>query len=151
MNVVYLSGLISTEYLESLTWRASVEPVLVEAGFQVLSPMRGKDNLVNLTTNGGLTDPRLTDGDIVLRDYRDILDSDIILAHLETFGSPRPLLGTIAELGWGWSNHTPIVGVAHPGNLLMRTHPFITRFVSHFCQDVEDAVDFVIQHYSRRP
>src|SRR6266436_3238829 len=91
-NIVYLCGLISTDFPESLQWRIDVATVLIEAGFKVLSPMRGKENLVQTSPNGGLTDPKLTESDIVLRDYGDVSRSDVVFAHLETFGSPRPLI-----------------------------------------------------------
>jgi nucleoside 2-deoxyribosyltransferase len=148
-GTVYLAGLISTEFPESLQWRIEVTPVLKEAGFQVLSPMRGKENLVHTSPNGGLTDARLTDKDIVFRDAADVEAADVMLAHLETFGSPRPLVGTIAELAWAWWTQIPVVAVTEGTNQLMYVHPFIREFVAHYFKSVDDAADFLIQHYGR--
>lgn len=145
--VVYLAGLISTEVLESLQWRLDVIPRLGNAGFEVLSPMRGKDPFT--LVGGGLTDPTLTSQDIILRDSRDVKRADVILAHLEIFGGNRALLGTIAELAWAWQFRTPVVGVAYSGNNLMRNHPFVKEFVSHYHETVEGAADFVVNYYGR--
>jgi nucleoside 2-deoxyribosyltransferase len=147
-GIVYLAGLISTDYPASLQWREEVTPVLLEAGFKVLSPMRGK-NAVELI-NGGLHDPSLTSKDIVFRDYHDVAASTVLLAHLEVWDSPRPMIGTIAELSWAWLLKIPAVAVAWEYNLLMREHPFLKEFVSHYFPTVEDATDFVISYYGRR-
>lgn len=143
--VVYLAGLISTEVLPSLQWRLDVAPRLENSGFEVLSPMRGKDPFTLI--GGGLTDPSLTSQDIILRDFIDVKRADVILAHLEIFGGGRSLLGTIAELAWAWQLRIPVVGVALPKNHLMHNHPFVKEFISHYHETVEDAADFVINYY----
>jgi nucleoside 2-deoxyribosyltransferase len=146
-KIVYLAGLISTDYPESLIWRVEVTPMLEAHEFDVLSPMRGKENLVLQSPDGGITDPNLTSKDIILRDYHDVVSSDIILMHLENFGSPRPLLGTICELAWAWEMKKPIVAIAHSDNKLMRSHPFVKEAVSHYCSTVSEAIDFTAHHF----
>jgi len=146
--VVYLAGLISTQAQQSLDWRPYITPRLENGGFEVLSPMRGKDPCKLL--NGGLTDPTLTSHDIILRDSIDVKRSDVILAHLETFGGGRALLGTIAELAWAWQLRIPVVGIAASCNHLMRNHPFVKEFVSHYYETVGDAADFIINYYGRK-
>jgi nucleoside 2-deoxyribosyltransferase len=148
-GTVYLAGLISTEFPESLQWRIAVTPVLKEAGFQVLSPMRGKENLAHTSPDGGVTDMRLTPKDIILRDFNDVSRSDVLLTHLESFGSPRPLVGTLYELSWAWYLRTPVVAIIRDANRLMLTHPFVIESVAHSFAEVDDAVDFLIQHYGR--
>lgn len=147
MNV-YLAGLISTEAPESLHWREKAEDYLWEHGITAISPMNSKSGLEHVSKDGGLTDPRLTNADIVLRDLRDIMRSDIILAHLDLFGSKRPLIGTIAELAWAWEHRKPVVAVASEDNALMRSHPFITRFVAHYFADMESAMSHIVNYYS---
>jgi nucleoside 2-deoxyribosyltransferase len=146
--IVYLAGLISTEVLESLQWRHDVTPRLENGGFEVLSPMRGKDAFT--LVSGGLTDPALTTKDIILRDSIDVKRADVILAHLEVFGGSRALLGTIAELAWAWELRTPVVGVALHNNHLMRNHPFVKEFISHYHESVCDAADFIVNYYGRK-
>jgi len=145
--VVYLAGLISTEVPKSLYWRHEVTPRLEICGFEVLSPMRGK-NTEGLM-QGGLVDPNLTSKDILLRDFNDVKRADVLLAHLELFGSTRPLLGTIAELAWAWQLNIPVVGVAHSANQYMRHHPFTREFCSSYHDNVWVAVDFIVNYYGR--
>jgi len=144
---VYLAGLISTDFPESLEWRDRVTPILEKAGFEVRNPLAGKGNLKCVTTDGGITTTVTTNRSIVLRDRRDVRESDIILAHLETFKSTRPLVGTIVELGWAWEDRTPIVAVAVGDNYLMRKHPFISEFVTQYWPTEQEAVDFIIRYY----
>lgn len=148
MKTVYLAGLISTEKPESLHWRIEAEEHLREHAV-VLSPMRGKENLVKTSKDGGITDPSLTKTDVTIRDYHDIRKADVILAHLESFGSTRPLIGTIAELAWAWDHKIPVVAVAREGNILMRTHPFINTFVSHYVEHIDEGVDILVRHWLR--
>jgi nucleoside 2-deoxyribosyltransferase len=149
MITVYLAGLISTEKPESLEWRTQIQPVLESAGMRVLSPMRGKENLVRTSKDGGITDPTLTPKDVIFRDYRDVKEADVILAHLDTFGSERPLLGTIYELGWAWMLQKPVVAIASKDNRLMRNHPFVVDTISHYCETLEEARNILVRHYGR--
>ena len=146
--VVYLAGLISTEVPESLDWRLKVEPRLTEAGFEVLSPMRGKNP--KALVQGGLVDPNVTSKDILMRDFHDVKRANVILAHLEIFGGNRSLLGTIAELAWAWQLTTPVVGIADLQNSLMRNHPFVREFISHYHCNIYDAAEFIINYYGRK-
>jgi nucleoside 2-deoxyribosyltransferase len=146
-KTIYLAGLISTDYPESLLWRIEVTPILEAHEFDVLSPMRGKENLALESPDGGITDPNLTSKDIILRDYHDVVASDVILMHLESFGSPRPLLGTICELAWAWEMKKPIIAVVHPANKLMLNHPFVKEAVSHYLNTTEEAVEFIAHHF----
>lgn len=147
MRTIYLAGLISTEFPESLEWRERITPVLWRIGFSVRDPMAGKKNLKQDSKDGGLTSVLLTSKDIILRDRRDVRESDVILANLETYGCPRPSLGTIAELAWAWDQRTLVVGIAREDNYVIRKHPFTSEFVSHFVKDEEEAVEFLSSYY----
>ena len=146
-KTVYLAGLISTDFKESLTWRLDAEMWLRAAGFDVLSPMRGKKNLASESPDGGLTSTRLTPRDIVLRDYDDIDRADIILVNLETFGSPRPMIGTMFEMGFAWKIRKIVIAVADLDNTTMYFHPFLMETVAHYFTTVERAVDFIIEQH----
>jgi nucleoside 2-deoxyribosyltransferase len=149
-RVVYLAGLISTDYPESLQWRLLVAPLLEQAGFEVRTPLAGKKNLKSETKDGGITTTVTTGKSITLRDYRDVSECDIMLTHLEQFGCPRPLVGTVAELAWAWQLRKPVVAIANTDNYLMRNHPFVSEFVSQYWPTVQDAVDYVIRYYGTK-
>jgi len=147
---VYLAGLISTHKPESLAWRKQAEAALREHGFEVLSPLRGKEALASESKDGGITTSGSTSRDIILRDYRDIVRSDAILMHLSAFGSERPLIGTMFELAWAWMLDKPVVAVVPEGDpqeYLLRNHPFVVQSVAHYCATVEEAVDFIVRYY----
>lgn len=147
---VYLAGLISTLHPESLQWRLIAEAALEEHA-TVLSPMRGKSDLYLKSKDGGVTDPDLTHGDIILRDYNDIQQVDVVLVHLDNFGSTRPTIGTIAEIAWAWERRIPIIAVASPNNTLMRGHPFIKAMVTRYFEDLDSSVDHVLAYYLSKP
>ena len=149
-SVVYLAGLISTDFPQSISWRLVANEALHEHA-TVLSPMRGKDELFRTSQDGGLTDPKLMPNDIVLRDYNDIQAADIVLANLDVFESPRPMIGSIAELSWAWERRIPIIAVASPNNTLMRNHPFIRAMVTRYFDDLDSAVNHVLSYYLSSP
>lgn len=144
--IVYLAGLISTDYAESLSWRITAEDWLCHA-FDVLTPLRGKP-LDVATKDGGITTTVASSRSIVLRDREDVRRSNVILAHLSTFGSPRPLVGTVVELGWAWEDRKPVVAIADKDDYLMRNHPFISQFVSEYVTSLEGAVDFLKRYHA---
>jgi nucleoside 2-deoxyribosyltransferase len=146
MKTIYLAGLISTDFPESLRWRERMEPLLADY-FNVLSPMRGKKELEKRSKDGGLNDPGFSSKDIILRDYNDIRECDLTLVHLENFGSSRPLIGTIAELAWLWQMQKPVIAIAHADNVLMRSHPFIKEMIAHYLESEDAALGFLATRY----
>lgn len=145
-KTIYLAGLISTVAKESLTWRLEAEGLLQDV-FNVVSPLRGKTDLENHTNDNGMNSVYTTHGDITLRDFNDIKESDILLANLELWNSDRPLLGTIAEMAWCWEWKKPVIAICSPTNTYMRTHPFVVSFVTHFLPNLEEAIDFLKYYY----
>jgi len=147
MKTVYLAGFISTDYPQTYEWRKKAYQLLLGPYFEILSPLRGKENLKAQTTDGGITSTISTPRDIILRDYHDVKRSDVIIANLENYGSPRPLLGTIYELAWSWEHKKPVVAVCSPENYLMRKHPFVAETISHYFETVEEACKFMDDYY----
>lgn len=145
-SVIYLAGLIDINAPESLLWR---ERVIVQLNdiFEVRSPLRGKGNLAENTRDGGLTCTCASNKAILLRDRNDVRESNIILANLETFGSTRSLIGTIAELAWSWDQKLPIIAIAKKENKIMWNHPFINEFIAHYEETENGAVKFIRRYY----
>jgi nucleoside 2-deoxyribosyltransferase len=114
--------------------------------------MSGKSGLADNTKDGGITDIRLNPGDIIHRDFQDVMRSDLILANLNLWGSPRPMLGTWPELGWAWEHKKPVIAISTPGDSnydLVRSHPFVRAFVAHYFDTVEEAAEFIESYYVR--
>lgn len=145
MTKIYLAGLISTDKPASLEWRELIKAV--KDKWEFLDPMRGKQNLVKTSKDGGITDPALTSKDIIYRDYADIRSADVFLVCLDDFGSNRPLVGTLFELAWAWEHKIPVV--AFGATPLMENHPFVKEAVCHYCKTLAEATDILGRHYVR--
>lgn len=149
MKTVYLAGLIATEHPETLEWRRRAAGLLNK--FSVLSPLRGKEHLYDPTlahtSDGGLTSNLNTNRDIIIRDYNDVRQSDVILVNLELYGSKRALLGTIYELAWAWQMNKPTVAIANTDNYLVRKHPFVEQTVCHYHETVDAACQFTAEYF----
>jgi nucleoside 2-deoxyribosyltransferase len=140
---IYLAGLIATDYPQSIEWRKNTEDLLGPVIYHILSPMRGKENLADESGDGGITSVSMTSKDIILRDYNDVLQSDIVLVNLNTFGSPRPLLGTIYEMAWVWQLRKRCIAICDKGNYLMHEHPFMKETINHYFETLEEACRFI--------
>lgn len=154
VTTIYLAGFISTDHPETFAWREEAERSLQGRALKnrfthldVLNPCRSKGELRAFSKDGGVTSENLTPRDIILRDYHDVTHSNVILVNLDNYGSTRPLVGTICELAWAWEERIPVVAFCSPDNYLMRNHPFIQEFVSHYFDTLEDAVEFIVHYY----
>jgi nucleoside 2-deoxyribosyltransferase len=132
---------------ESIQWRKRVTGVLAEH-FSIRTPMAGKPHLEIDSDDGGLNDRRLTGKDIIHRDRRDVREADLVLVHLGTWDSQRPLIGTICELAWCWDQRTPVVAICAKDDYVMRNHPFISEIISHYVETEEEAIDLLNTYYA---
>ena len=97
--------------------------------------------------DGGITSTTSNAKSICLRDRRDVRECDIMLTNLNIFGSPRPLIGTIAEMAWCYDQRTPVVAICDKEDYLMRKHPFVSEFVSMYVETEDEAVEFLRRYY----
>jgi nucleoside 2-deoxyribosyltransferase len=112
----------------------------------VLSPLRGKD--MTKSKDGGLSTPDQGSKSIIIRDYNDIKRADVMLVNLNLWGSTRPLVGTLMELAWAWQMQMPVVAVCAKDDVLMRNHPFINECISHYCETMAEAIEFIGRYYA---
>jgi len=145
--IVYLAGLISTDHPQSLEWRGDAS---FKLGYtwkmKCLSPLRGKD--MTKSEDGGISTPDQGSKSIIIRDYNDIRRADVMLVNFNLWGSARPLVGTLMELAWAWEMKMPVVAACDKDDRLMRDHPFIKECVSHYCETMEEAIEFVGRYYA---
>ena len=148
---IYLAGLIDTTQPQCDTWRKEATDIAKRdmPGMRVWNPLAAHDNLAAMTSDNGITSHDTTSADIILRDYRAVSKCDLIVAHLETWASKRALVGTICELAWAWERQIPIIGVCEETNYMMRKHPFISSFITHYFTTVSAAMDHVRFAYFR--
>jgi len=133
---VYLAGFMSGDKLKETTeWRKAIRThYAVKAWTDLiwLDPYNGKD--IGTITKDGLKSSVPAHA-IVHRDYACVRDADIIVANMDTFGSTRPLTGTMCELAWAWQLRKPIILITTDKNYTC--HPFMTYFASWIVDSVD--------------
>lgn len=133
---IYLSGKISPG-ASSTYYRKNAAQKLHDAGFLTLDPMRGK-------WKKSVKWSELNSAELVQRDIQDVLRSKVILAVIMTDGRKQSF-GTPCEISAAWWNHIPVVMVTNDKTLAK--HPWVTQLCSRVFDNVDDAVDYVVDYY----
>jgi len=136
MMKVYLAGFMSGDQLKETTeWRQRIRSFYSGKGWDIvcLDPYNGKD--VATITGEGLKSS-VTPHGIVHRDYMSVMAADVLVCNMNTFGSKRPLTGTICEMAWAWEHHKPIIMITDDPKY--KEHPFTEYFASFVYSTVEE-------------
>lgn len=137
MKTIYLAGSINgLDYDEATLWRKRLNKELTLKGFNVLDPMRGKDDLAD---KGIINDSKTIyqANHILRRDLWDIKHSDIIIANMINLGS-LPMIGTLMELGTCLIEHKSVCLFNVPKEYT--SHPFFYNFI--ICNNLQDVIDY---------
>lgn len=73
-------------------------------------------------------------------DLNGLRNSDLVIVN---FNDPSSL-GTCAELAIAYDMKIPIVGINKDGKEL---HPWLTEFTSRMCDNIKEAVEYVVEFY----
>lgn len=146
MKLVYLAGPITgCSYKGCTEWRQEIIKDFKKTtkGIVGISPMRGKDYLLNetkLSAMGGNAPKILAKGKhINSRDSEDVERCDMVLMNL--LGATIVSIGTMMELGYA-RHKTPVVLVMEPeGNL--HDHAMVRAQADYIVHTLEDAVDLI--------
>lgn len=136
---VYLAGFISEKNMEEcLGWRKKIREYYTSKDYPIiwLDPLN-TDNLETISENG--LKSSYSANTIIHKDYMSIMNSDLIVVNLDTFGNDRPLIGTIAELAWAWEHHKPILSITTDATY--KEHPFIKYFTSEFVSSLDELIE----------
>jgi hypothetical protein len=139
---IYLAGYIQGQVINQCTeWRKKLRDTYDnwKGGRYPLvwiDPLNGED-FAEISPDGlkGVMPPHA----IVHKDYKCVVDSDLIVVNMNTFGMDRPLTGTICELAWAWDKHKPIIMITTEDKYIQ--HPFLSYFASW----VVPTVDYLIE------
>ena len=141
MKTVYLAGLMRRGVSQCMQWREEAT-VLLADNFIVRNPFRGKTS-ARWDTKYTITG--VTNKDILLRDYRDVLASDIFLVDVTEYCG-EPLIGTFVELGWAWEHRIPVVAFSeHIGS--KGNHPFVNTMITSFFISLQEACEHINGYY----
>lgn len=108
-QMLYLAGPITgLSYGGTTTWRGEVAKELGDA-LECLSPMRGKDYLLQETTVPDSYEDKILSSQraIFCRDMWDCMRCDIVLVNL--LGATHVSIGTVMEIAWATSQKKPII------------------------------------------
>lgn len=145
MRKVYLCGPITgLKFDEASDWRDSssdfVERLRV-LGWDVLSPMRGKD--VFRKPNDEPLDAFFDDGaPAVQQDLDDIEDSEAVIVNL--LGAERVSLGSMCELGYAYAKGKPII-LVYEGDSNVHHHVFPEYMATVVVESLEGALAEIVQ------
>lgn len=135
---VYLAGYIQGSVLEECkAWRKKIREHYAhwKEGMEYpiiwFDPLNGEEKV----SDDGLKS-NVPQNAILHRDYQCVIKSDIIVVNMDTFGSDRPLTGTMFELAWAWEHHKPIIMITTEKKY--KQHPFLQNVVSNYVDSVEE-------------
>lgn len=117
--LLYMTGPIGgCTYDKATEWRDDFTQMLAGyAGVKCLSPMRGKDYLVNDMSIDSVeySTPSSCPKGVYTRDRWDSMRCDLMVANL--LDAKKVSIGTIIEWGWANSRGTPIIMVMEDDNI----------------------------------
>ena len=149
---VYLAGPMAglTPKIAS-AWREVVTDQLIEAGFEVVDPMRGTEKIHSerkkfQTKKYPADKPSLSDKALVNRDKFDVKRSDIIFVNF--LGAEKRSLGTTCEIAFNMVYGNLCVIVMEERNV--HNHPFIREGGIIF-DNLDDAVKYVLSCAPEKP
>lgn len=139
-KAVYLVGPITgLSYTSATDWREYAKKFLNGHGIAGLSPMRGKDYLLNETSIADKYDLNVmsTSRGIMTRDYFDCMNAGVILANF--LGADKASIGSAMECAWAYVNHTPLIVCMEPdGN--PHDHSMIREATGYRVETLEEGL-----------
>ena len=142
MPTIYVAGQISDKNLDKATgWRKEVhEWADLRGDIKILDPLVGKKV-------GDITNRVFTPNEIVLRDLKDIDESDFILANLSDLVADEPLFGTPCEIMYAWVQGIPVILVTDQKRL--QTHYWTNVLCARILPDLTQALAYIEKYWLR--
>jgi len=147
LNKIYLAGPITGCSYEDARhgWREEFDEEL--SGYNIAaslcSPMRGKDNLMGVSSIPGmahelegLAEVSKPKG-IIGRDFNDVANSDLVVANF--LGATRVSIGTAWELGVAFALRKPYIIVLEADKTNLHEHAFLTENAVYRCDNIKTA------------
>jgi nucleoside 2-deoxyribosyltransferase len=142
-DLVYLAGpMTGLTYNEADDWRTEASAELSASGIRSVSPMRGKQNMIqgkieNFYPGEALGTPTA----IITRDLFDVQSADVVLVNL--LNSQSVSIGTVAEMAWCYLLHKPIVVIVEKDSIYAK-HPFTLAMSRFVARDLRQGLQIVI-------
>jgi len=139
---VYLAGYIQGAVLEKCReWRLKIrnhyenwKGAHIPYPIIWLDPMNGEEEV---SKDGMISSvPKQA---IFTRDYQCVKKCDMIVVNTDTFGSNRPLMGTIFEIAWAFEWHKPVAMITQ--EKYFKEHPFLKNNVAWYVNSVDELLE----------
>ena len=150
-KLVYLAGPITgLSFDGAVDWRKEAVISLAKEGITGLSPMRGKEYLESIATNGNVFtsdgdkysvhSPLSTNRGITTRDHWDATRCDVVFANL--LNAPSVSIGTVMEIAWAYTHRIPVVAVATDNDIHWK-HGMIKEAVGFHVTTLDEGLNLV--------
>ena len=149
-HYIYLAGPITGLTFEGATdWRDNVSKLLNSDKVECLSPLRGKDFLLNAgVLHAGTYDGVLTTGKAIMRrDYFDCTRASAVLVNL--LEAERISMGTVMELGWCYQAQIPTVVIMEKNNI--HNHVMVNEACTYTVTSMEEAIETIKFLFNETP
>src|SRR6476620_1152916 len=139
--LVYLAGPITGTTYEGCTeWREQVKE-MVDSDILTLSPMRGKQYLLERTKGGVIADSysdtiMSCEKGINCRDFNDVQRADALLVNF--LGSKKVSIGTVMEIAWARAFNKPVVCIMEEDNI--HNHSMLIYACGYITDNLEEGV-----------
>jgi nucleoside 2-deoxyribosyltransferase len=140
---VYLAGPIDgCSYEEAVAWRVNARDSLAEHGILGYSPMRAKEYLKDRAVITGWYDHVMSTAQAIMkRDYYDCTHADVLLINF--LGARKVSAGTLMELAWAYSLHTPVVACMEEKGNPHDGHAMINQAITYRVTTLEEGLNIV--------
>lgn len=135
----YLSGGIhALDWEEAVAYRKTMHEKLLLSGIVPVDPMRGKKK-----------NTKYYSAEIVLRDLKDILNCDLVLADL----NGNRMCGTWMEVFFAKERNIPVIAYCDPKNeeVWKTAHSYwATHCITRLFNSLEEAVDYILSFWGEK-
>ena len=135
---IYLSGAMGSFSLEEQSkWRRQIINAIKFGGYDY----EKKPVFFNPVDHYNFEEKRhKSEREIVEFDLNAVRNSDLVIVN---FNDPKSI-GTCSELAIAYDRRIPIIGINKDGAEL---HPWLTEFTMRMCNDVREAVSYVVDFF----
>ena len=148
MNTIYLCGAITglSGKQARYGWRAEVHDALADTDIECISPMRHKDNLMDVSTLSPLGNPELVmscASGLTARDRFDVARSDVLFCNL--LEATQVSSGSMIEFGWADALRIPILCCIEADGSNPNEHAMLQELTDWRCGSTKEGIE-VIRH-----
>lgn len=126
---------------EASGWREQAKEYFEQYGITTLNPLDGKEDLRSLS--GLDRQKQFLPQELILRDLRDIDNSDVVLVELAWFDNTY--IGTLMEIFYAWEHRKPVI--AWTGVNYLHERSWLPGLITKSYSSLDDALDYIVNYW----